>query len=298
MTILSLLLLSLVLAGVLMGALLVVGLRRRDMGLVDVGWAAGVGLSAILYAALLDTAPWRRWAVAGVAVLWSARLAAHILRHRVLGAPEDARYRALRERWGARAKVYVPLLYLGEAPLVTLFSLPILVALRQPAPDVSGWALAGLVVGVAAIAGEALADAQLARFRADPQHRGRTCRAGLWRLSRHPNYFFEWLHWWAYVLLAVGAPHAWVTLLGPALMLAFLFKVTGIPHAERQALASRGDDYRRYQATTSIFFPWFPKDVAARPRKGAEGANGALLLSLVCLFAANRFAIVPLVATS
>jgi hypothetical protein len=95
-----------------------------------------------------------------------------------------------------------------------------------------------------------------------PANRGRTCRAGLWRYSRHPNYFFEWLHWWSYPLLAWGSPEWWLTLLGPALMLYTLLKVTGIPYTEQQALASRGDDYRAYQRSTSALFPGFPKQEA------------------------------------
>jgi steroid 5-alpha reductase family enzyme len=90
-------------------------------------------------------------------------------------------------------------------------------------------------------------------------NRGHTCRDGLWRYSRHPNYFFEWLHWWAYVPLSLGAAGGWATILAPLVMLFFLFCVTGIPATEAQALQSRGADYRQYQRTTSAFFPWFPR---------------------------------------
>jgi len=119
-----------------------------------------------------------------------------------------------------------------------------------------------LAVGVflVSVAGEAIADRQLAGFRADPANRGKTCRTGLWRYSRHPNYFFEWVHWWSYVLLGLGSPYWLVTILGPALMLVFLFKITGIPATEERALLTRGEDYRNYQRTTSPFFPWFPKE--------------------------------------
>jgi len=123
--------------------------------------------------------------------------------------------------------------------------------------------VAGVLVWVIAVAGEALADAQLARYRSVPANRGRTCRVGLWRASRHPNYFFEWLHWWSYVLLATGSPLWWATLIGPALMLYVLLKVTGIPATEAQAVLSR-PDYAEYQRTTSAFIPWFPK----RPARG------------------------------
>jgi steroid 5-alpha reductase family enzyme len=99
----------------------------------------------------------------------------------------------------------------------------------------------------------------LAQYRGDPVNRGKTCRLGLWKYSRHPNYFFEWLYWWVYVLIAWTAPLGWISLLAPGLMLFFLLKVTGIPATEAQAVRSRGDDYRDYQRTTSMFIPWFPQ---------------------------------------
>lgn len=107
--------------------------------------------------------------------------------------------------------------------------------------------------------GVALADWQLARFKSQADSRGKTCRAGLWRYSRHPNYFFEWLHWCAYLLLALGGPYSWLAAITPLVLLYFLLFVTGIPPTEKQALASRGDDYRDYQRTTSPFVPWFPR---------------------------------------
>ena len=84
------------------------------------------------------------------------------------------------------------------------------------------------------------------------------CQVGLWRYSRHPNYFFEWLHWWAYVLIGIGSPWWWVTVAGVVVMYVFLTRVTGIPYTEQQALRSRGDAYRRYQETTNVFFPFSP----------------------------------------
>jgi steroid 5-alpha reductase family enzyme len=151
----------------------------------------------------------------------------------------------------------IPLFFGAQAPLAILFSLPLLVAMMNPEPRFTAWDVAGLLVWTLSVVGEAMADRQLERFRGKADNRGKTCRDGLWGYSRHPNYFFEWLHWFAYVLLAIGSPIAWVTLLGPVLMLIFLFGITGIPHTERQALARRGEDYRRYQQTTSVFIPWF-----------------------------------------
>jgi steroid 5-alpha reductase family enzyme len=109
-----------------------------------------------------------------------------------------------------------------------------------------------------AIAGESLADAQLAAFKRRAA-KGQVCDAGLWRYSRHPNYFFEWLVWVAYFLFALGSPHGWLAFVGPASILFLLLRVTGIPLTEEQSLRSKGDAYRRYQRTTSAFVPWFPK---------------------------------------
>jgi steroid 5-alpha reductase family enzyme len=107
------------------------------------------------------------------------------------------------------------------------------------------------------LSGEALADRQLESFKRDPQNRGRVCDVGLWRYSRHPNYFFEWLIWLSYALYASTSPAGWAAWIAPALILYFLLRVTGIPATEAQALRSRGDAYRRYQARTSPFVPWF-----------------------------------------
>jgi protein-S-isoprenylcysteine O-methyltransferase Ste14 len=149
--------------------------------------------------------------------------------------------------------------FMAQAGFTALLSLPFFVASRNPLPDFTAWIAAGVAIWTVAVAGESIADVQLARFRAEPANAGKTCRAGLWRYSRHPNYFFEWLHWFAYVFIAVGAEHAALTWLGPALMLLALCWFTGIPYVEAQALRSRGEDYRRYQQETSRFLPWFPR---------------------------------------
>ena len=260
---LTLLALGALLMVLLMGGLWLVQRRTRDAGIVDVGWAAGLGLLALLYGVAAPGHPTRRYLVAILAALWSFRLARHLLVDRVLGKPEDGRYQTLRAGWGNQAQRNFFIFFQAQALLDVVFSLPFLAVALSPlaAPR----ALDGLAIAVwlIAVTGEFVADRQLARFRRDPANRGRTCRTGLWRLSRHPNYFFEWLHWWTYVLLAAGSPWAPLTLLGPALMLLFLFKLTGIPHTEAQALKSRGDDYRAYQRTTSVFIPWFPRKESA-----------------------------------
>ncbi len=233
--------------------------RTRDAGMVDVAWAAGLGLLAVGYALLADGDPSRRLLAAGMAGGWSFRLAGHILLNRVIGKPEDGRYQRLRAHWRERTQLKFFAFFQAQALLTAVFAVPFLVVALAPEPLPVPVIFAAVAIWLLAVGGETLADRQLAAWRADPTHRGRTCRAGLWRYSRHPNYFFEWLHWWSYPLLAWGTPEWWLTLLGPALMLYTLLKVTGIPYTEQQALASRGDDYRAYQRDTSAFIPWFPK---------------------------------------
>jgi steroid 5-alpha reductase family enzyme len=231
--------------------------RRRNAGIVDALWAAGLAGGAVWIAATGAGATWPRVALAACGGTWGLRLARHLW-HRVRGEAEDGRYLALRERWqGSAGKFFA--FFQFQALLVPLFALPFTAVAANPVDGPTPWLVLGVVAWIAAVAGEAQADAQLARFRADPSNRGRTCRAGWWKYSRHPNYFFEWLHWFAYVALAVGSPLAWLAWLGPVVMYLFLRYLSGVPFTEMQALRTRGDDYRAYQRDTPMFFPWFPK---------------------------------------
>jgi len=232
---------------------------RANAGIVDVLWAAGVGGSAVLLALTGDGAWPTRLLLAVLGGAWGLRLAVHLWT-RVRGKPEDGRYRNLRAHWrGDQRKFFA--FFQFQALLIVLFALPFLAVARNP--EASGlWLPAALAMWLLSVGGESIADAQLARFRADPANKGRTCREGLWRYSRHPNYFFEWLHWFAYVALAVGSPLGWLAWSGPVVMYAFLRWISGIPFTEAQALRSRGDDYRDYQRSTPMLIPWFPKRTA------------------------------------
>ena len=258
-------LLPLVGLAVLSAAMLVAWLRQRrtgNAGIVDVLWSGGIGALALAYALLADGWGPRRALVAALAGAWSARLTWHLAR-RVAGEREDGRYAALRRELGARFDRWMLWFFQAQALLAALLSL---VFLRLCTWSLEGWRVwdaLGVALWLGALSGESLADRQLAAWRADPANRGRTCRAGLWRFSRHPNYFFEWLHWLAYPLLAVGAPYAWALWLAPAALLLLVLKVTGVPPTEAQALRSRGDDYRAYQRTTNAFFPGPAKRAAA-----------------------------------
>jgi steroid 5-alpha reductase family enzyme len=258
----SLLWIVLAFAAVAMTATWWLQLRTRNAGYVDVAWAALVAGAALFYGAFGDGAGVPRLLVAMLGGIWGFRLSMHLLA-RVLNEAEDGRYRYLRQHWnGHQGKFFG--FFMAQALLTALFSVPLLVAASNPQPGFTPWTLAALLVWMLSLGGESLADLQLARFRADPGNRGQVCRVGLWAWSRHPNYFFEWLHWFSYVLLAVGSPYWWLALLGPVLMLTSLLWVTGIPYVEAQALRSRGDAYRRYQREVSAFVPWFPRRSAGR----------------------------------
>ncbi len=241
-----------------MTAVWLVQMRTRNAGIVDVAWALGVGMLALFFAATSPGDLTRRLLAGGLAAIWSARLTIYLYL-RVVGHAEEGRYVSLRQAWGQDANRKLFWFFQMQAATLPLFALPILVAAYSPREGWNGWDVAGTVVWSLGVGGAALADWQLARFKRQADSRGKTCRAGLWRYSRHPNYFFEWLHWCAYLLLALGGPCAWLAAITPLVLLFFLLFVTGIPPTEKQALASRGDDYREYQRTTSPFVPWFPR---------------------------------------
>jgi len=227
----------------IMAGLWLVQKIRQDASLVDVAWSAGLGILAIFYALTAHGYPPRRFLLALLVGVWAFRLALYLFFNRVWGKLEDGRYQTLRQQWGEKAQPYFFIFFQAQALLDVIFSLPFLVVANNPEPMFSWWEFAGVAVWLGAVAGETLADRQLAGFRTDPRNRGKSCRVGLWRYSRHPNYFFEWLHWWTYVLMAIGTSSWWLTLIGPALMLYLIFKVTGIPVTEAQAVLSRGEDY-------------------------------------------------------
>lgn len=243
----------------LMLILWLIHLPMKNAAIVDPGWAGGLATLAVLYAASGHGYPVRAWLMASMASVWGLRLALYLVLTRVIGHPEEGRYQELRRQW----KTNIPLKFLAffefQALLCVLLSGPFLFVAINPAPALSPLEYAGVGLWLIAICGEIAADNELRRFKANPANRGKLCNIGLWNYSRHPNYFFESLIWFAWALFALASPWGWIGLLSPALILYFLLKVTGIPATEAQALRSKGDLYRRYQQSTSMFIPWFPK---------------------------------------
>ena len=245
-------------AATVMLVLWLVQLRTRDAGVVDFGWALCIGGLAVAFAATATGTPPQRLLAGALGGIWGFRLALHLLLDRVLVGVEDGRYRHLRAHWGRGAPWHFLWFFQAQALLAVAFALPFFLIAHASGPGLAAVQVAGIALSLLGLIGETVADRQLARFRHDPANRGRTCRRGLWRWSRHPNYFFEWLIWCGFSLASLPAPHGVWMLLLPVAMYLFLTRLTGIPYTEAQALRTRGDDYRAYQAVTSPFFPWPP----------------------------------------
>jgi steroid 5-alpha reductase family enzyme len=249
------------LAGVvcLMTVLWCVSLRLKEADIVDFGWAASVGLLGVWYAVAGSGDPVTRFMLALCSGVWGGRLSAYLFTKRVLKPGEDGRYATLRASWGEGANAKFFLFFQAQAFLAFVLSMSFVVVAFHDGSSSRLIQIIGLLIMAASLAGESAADLQLSRFVSDGSNRGQVCQVGLWNYSRHPNYFFEWLGWCSYPLIAWGASLWWLTLFSPLLILFLILKVTGIPPTEARALESRGEAYRRYQRTTSAFIPWFPR---------------------------------------
>jgi steroid 5-alpha reductase family enzyme len=252
---------------VLMAGAWAVQQHTGNSGWVDTIWTFSLGLvgaGSALWPVGGAAPTTRQWLVAALVAIWSLRLGAHIAA-RTAKISDDPRYAAFAKEWGVDSprKMFIFLQNQGLGSIPLVFA--IFVAARFPSDALRLQDTLGALILLIGIAGEALADAQLKRFRENPANKGRVCDAGLWRWSRHPNYFFEWFGWLAYPVIAISSdyplfyPWGWATLLAPVFMYWILIHVTGIPPLEAQMLRSRGERYRDYQTRTSMFFPLPPQ---------------------------------------
>ncbi len=234
-----------------------VQLRTRNAGLVDAVWAWTLGLLAAWYAWCGPAPGQLRLLLALLGASWGLRLGTHLfLRNH--GKPEDGRYRRFREQWGAAADRNMFWFFQFQVLFSMLLSVSFAVVAWSRAEPGSLFTAAAVLVWLLSVAGEGLADWQLEQFKKDPASRGQVCRRGLWRYSRHPNYFFECLHWLVYVLLAAGSAWRWLTLAAPLIMAWLLLKLSGVPLTEAQSARTR-PGYAEYIRTTSMLIPWPPK---------------------------------------
>ena len=233
-----------------------VSLPLHDASIVDIAWGWLVMTPAFVASAVVPSTGPRTFAVIALGAMWALRLSGYIAwRHH--GHGEDRRYRAIRDRnqpnFGIKSLLFV---FALQAVLATVVALPVVGAIASPAP----WNMVdavGVALVVAGFAFEAVGDAQLARFKSDPSHAGRVMDQGLWKYSRHPNYFGECCLWWGLWLIAAAAG-AWWTIVSPLLMTVLLLKVSGVTLLE-QDLRERRPAYRDYIRRTNAFVPGNPR---------------------------------------
>jgi steroid 5-alpha reductase family enzyme len=234
----------------------VVSYVKRDVSIVDSVWSLLLALAGVIYAATLPPMGPHTLLVMTLLMAWAVRLAGYIT-WRNWGEPEDRRYQAIRARnqphfeWKSLYLVFVL-----QAVLAWIVSLPMLPALASTAALGVLYYVAAIVV-VFGLLFETVGDAQLAAFKARPENRGKVMASGLWRYTRHPNYFGEFCVWWGFFLFALAAG-AWWTVISPLLMSVLLLKVSGVTLLE-QDIAERRPQYRDYVLRTNAFFPGPPK---------------------------------------
>ncbi|WP_411827174.1 DUF1295 domain-containing protein [Luteolibacter sp. AS25] len=240
--------------------------KIKNFSPVDAFWAICIGLTSLFF--LLLESPNPKQLTAAILIgAWSARLGYHLTRRIAKHHPdEDSRYVKLREVWQGKEKPMFLLFFLGQAVSVFLLALPFHLISADPDPTFDPLSIIGALVTLTGLVGETIADRQMSAFKsADPDPKS-VCNNGLWKYSRHPNYFFESVIWCGFFLFALGSPWGWSTIYAPAVITFLLLKVTGIPPTEASAVKRKGEAYREYQRTTSPFIPLPPKPDSSSQR--------------------------------
>jgi steroid 5-alpha reductase family enzyme len=235
----------------------ILALLKKNNGVVDIAWGLGFILVSSAVFILRGHGRSRQWLALALVWIWGGRLARHIFR-RNWGREEDFRYAAWRRQWGK----YVIIrsfgqIFMLQGMLMLLVMAPVLLIVGREQPPLSAPDGLGLLVWLTGFAFEAVGDRQLAAFIRDPANRGKLMTGGLWRYTRHPNYFGEASLWWGMGILALSAPRGWLGLVGPVVITFLLFFISGVPLLEKKY---RGrPDWEQYKKRTSIFLPWFPR---------------------------------------
>lgn len=234
--------------------------RINNYSIVDAVWSFAFCFQVLIFEAFAEGWFWRKLVLASMVSLWSLRLGLFLTK-RIRGhhPQEDSRYLTLRKEYEPNVELRFFWFFQMQAVSVSVLTIPFLLICLNSSRGFSWSEELGVAVWLISVLGEALADRQMAEFRARPENRGKVCNVGLWKYSRHPNYFFESCIWWGYFVYALASPGGVYTIFAPLIILFLLLKVTGVPLNEKQSLISRGDAYRQYQATTSEFVPWWPK---------------------------------------
>ncbi len=244
----------------LMTGVWLVSLPKRDVSIVDVFWGLAFALLAWFYWSCGPREGLRQLLVPVLVTVWALRLSVYIL-WRNWGQDEDYRYRAMRKKYGAGFPLLsLPIVFWLQAVLAWVIAVPLFQVQRAAAPAGLGWLDGlGLALWATGLFFEAVGDYQMARFKADPDNRGKVMDRGLWRYTRHPNYFGDATVWWGYGCFALATGGGAWTLIGPVVMTFMLLKVSGVALLEK-GMSRKKPAYAEYIRRTSAFFPWPPRD--------------------------------------
>ena len=236
----------------------ILSLVVKNASIVDVVWGLGFVLVAWAVRIRVDGSSGRQWLLVAMTTLWGLRLAAHLY-IRNHGKGEDYRYRAMRKRWGPRFPlISLATVFTLQGVLMWIVSLPVQLGQIRRTPDVGVLAWLGIAVWIVGLFFETVGDAQLVRFKRDPANAGVVMDRGLWRYTRHPNYFGDACVWWGIALVAAETAVGRWGLLGAAVMTVLLRRVSGVTLLEKSLLKRRAG-YEAYVAATSPFIPMPPK---------------------------------------
>lgn len=246
-----------VIAGI-MFALWLLSVLKRDVSIVDLFWGPGFGVVAMVTRSLSDSRSLASELLCWLTCVWAVRLGLY-LAWRNHGRPEDYRYRQMRERRGQPFWLTSLFIVFGlQGVVMWIVSLPLQVGISAPNHP-HGWLIIpGVLSWLVGFSFESVGDWQLARFRANPENKGKLLCTGVWKLTRHPNYFGDSAVWWGLFLIAASSSQAWWTIISPLLMTVFLRCVSGVTLLEK-SLAATKPGYSDYAARTNAFFPWPPR---------------------------------------
>jgi steroid 5-alpha reductase family enzyme len=259
-SLLTLVIYSIITCCIIMALVWLWSYKIGNAGVVDIFWSYNFPVIAIILFLFAPAFETRKILLCGMVVIAGLRLGTHlairIFKHL---HEEEPRYKQIRDDWGKNADKKMFGFFQMQAISNVLLAIPFFISAMNTSPELSPFEYAGVVLWLITVIGEAISDQQLANFKNNTANKGKVCDTGLWNYSRHPNYFFEWLMWVSYFVFALASPYGYLAIISPAIILFLLLKVTGIPTTEQQSLKTKGDAYKKYQASTSVFVPWFKK---------------------------------------
>lgn len=230
---------------------------KKDNSIVDIAWGIGFMMVSVLTYALQPVVTARHILITVLIILWGTRLAAHIA-IRKKGKAEDFRYAKWRKEWGKwfYIRSYFQI-YMLQGILLLIIAYPVMLINHSERRGIGFFDILGTILWLTGFFFEAVGDFQLSRFKTKPENKGKIITHGLWKYTRHPNYFGETAMWWGIFLIALSVKNGWTAIVSPLAITFLLLKVSGIPMLEKKYAGNR--EFERYAEKTNAFFPWFPK---------------------------------------